>query len=324
VRNLTRKSILAREIFIVDITLAPFTALTQLDSYTGKGIWLTPYNGIPATRWFPHMDLVYLDENYKVIQLVESVLSVFVEPLVPQAKSVLVLPAKTISSSQTKSTDQLLVCGAEEMKHRLESLSSPFARVPMMGKTDPLPNAPQPIGDSTSSLSGEHSLKLRNEIEQPAEKDRAESEAPKREPFMTRLLRWLATDRRKARRFPFPGLVAYYWTGGAPKACQIGDISTTGLYIVTEERWLPGSVIPMTLQRANTSGEAPDDWIAVQTYVVRSGIDGQGLALVFSKFRSPKSCPSPKFHPAVIRRGGLISENVSYGRFAIFASNAAA
>jgi hypothetical protein len=96
------------------------------------------------------------------------------------------------------------------------------------------------------------------------------------------------------------------------------------LYIVTEERWLPGSVIPMTLQRANTSGEAPDDWIAVQTYVVRSGIDGQGLALVFSKFRSPKSCPSPKFHPAVIRRGGLISENVSYGRFAIFASNAAA
>jgi hypothetical protein len=27
-------------------------------------------------------------------------------------------------------------------------------------------------------------------------------------------------------------------------------------------------------------------------------------------------CPSPKFHPAVIQRGGLISENVSYGGFA--------
>ena len=35
------------------------------------------------------------------------------------------------------------------------------------------------------------------------------------------------------------------------------------------------------------------------------------------------TCSSSKFHPAVIRRDGLISENVSYDGFAIFASEAA-
>jgi len=35
------------------------------------------------------------------------------------------------------------------------------------------------------------------------------------------------------------------------------------------------------------------------------------------------TCPSPKSHPAVTRRDGLISENVSYGGFAIFAPKAA-
>jgi hypothetical protein len=60
------------------------------------------------------------------------------------------------------------------------------------------------------------------------------------------------------------------------------------MYVVSDEPWLPGSVIPMTLQRASDveqgdAGQDTEDWIAVMTQVVRSGPDGRGLAFVFSR-----------------------------------------
>jgi hypothetical protein len=97
----------------------------------------------------------------------------------------------------------------------------------------------------------------------------------------SRFLRWLATT--PAKRYSPPGLVAYYWTGGMPKACSIGNISASGMYVVAEEQWLPGSVLPMTLQTDSASEEDERDWIAVVTRVVRSGPDGFGLAFVFSR-----------------------------------------
>lgn len=97
---------------------------------------------------------------------------------------------------------------------------------------------------------------------------------------MFRLRRWLTTD--PAKRYSVPGLVAYYWTSGTPKACSIGNISSSGMYVLTDEPWLPGSVIPMTLQTTGASGHDTEDWLAVITRVVRSGPDGRGLAFVFS------------------------------------------
>ena len=109
-----------------------------------------------------------------------------------------------------------------------------------------------------------------------------ESESPARakNSWMSRVLRWLATD--QAKRYSLPGLVAYYWTSGTPKACPVGNISSSGMYVVDDERWLPGSVIPMTLQRADDAEQDAEDWIAVLTQVVRSGPDGHGLAFSFS------------------------------------------
>ncbi|MGO9438358.1 MAG: PilZ domain-containing protein [Terracidiphilus sp.] len=111
--------------------------------------------------------------------------------------------------------------------------------------------------------------------------DTVESESPARSKvsWMSRLLRWLTTN--PAKRYSLPGLVAYYWTSGTPKACSVGNISSSGMYIVDDERWLPGSVIPMTLQKDSAAGR--EDWIAVLTQVVRSGPDGHGLAFSFSR-----------------------------------------
>ena len=97
------------------------------------------------------------------------------------------------------------------------------------------------------------------------------------------LRNWLSSDRRRAHRKPLPGLVAYYWTGSTPRAYQIADISIAGLYLLTEDRWFPGTMVLMTLQRTDSLGKNIDDAIAVQGKVVRWDSEGLGLAFVVSR-----------------------------------------
>jgi hypothetical protein len=92
-----------------------------------------------------------------------------------------------------------------------------------------------------------------------------------------------SADRRRSPRQPLPSLVAYYFTGGAPRAYQVSDISSCGFYILTEEQWSPGTLVRMTLQRTDSSGKNVDDSIAVQSLIVRWVTDGMGLAFVVSK-----------------------------------------
>jgi len=98
---------------------------------------------------------------------------------------------------------------------------------------------------------------------------------------ISRFFRWLTT--LPAKRYSLPGLVAYYWTAGSPKVCSVGNISASGMYVQANEAWLPGSMIPMTLQDGGDPEEAGDGWIAVLVRVVRTGPDGFGLAFVFSE-----------------------------------------
>ena len=64
-----------------------------------------------------------------------------------------------------------------------------------------------------------------------------------------------SAEQRKAQRMKAPLLVAYYWDGAAPIAHQVQDISSTGFYLLTTERWLPGTMVTMTLQRTDV-----DEW----------------------------------------------------------------
>jgi PilZ domain len=94
-------------------------------------------------------------------------------------------------------------------------------------------------------------------------------------------------ERRRAERLAAPRLGAYYWTNAAPKEHGIRDISSTGLYLLTEERWYPGTLVMMTLQKkGEIEGEA-DASIAVQSKAVRWGSDGVGLQFVLSDTKDP-------------------------------------
>ena len=136
------------------------------------------------------------------------------------------------------------------------------------------------------------SRKLRSAIRQLEEKEKAaEAEAEEKPSLITRFLRWLypEVDRRRALRSPLQGLVAYYWTGGVPQAYKIGDISTKGVYLLTDDRWAPETVILITLQKTDKDEDDPEGSISVQSRVARWGLDGLGLEFVLSEFIDPNS-----------------------------------
>jgi hypothetical protein len=103
------------------------------------------------------------------------------------------------------------------------------------------------------------------------------------ERLSTWLLNWLSPpprDQRGSERLVKPPLVAFYWTGGAPRPQVVADISSRGLYLVAGDRWLPGTRVSMTLQRTDQKSETPGAWIAVDVNVIRRGKDGIGGAFI--------------------------------------------
>jgi hypothetical protein len=103
--------------------------------------------------------------------------------------------------------------------------------------------------------------------------------------------RVFSRERRQGDRQSAPGLAAYYWNGAAPIEHGIRDISSTGLFLVTEERWYPGTLVMMTLQTRKTrsdSDEEADHSVSVQSKSVRWGSDGVGLEFVLPDAKDPR------------------------------------
>lgn len=283
VYNQTRESFLSLGVTVADA--AAGHVREQIDRLTIKpdsGLWMNPYRGILPARVHSPIDLVYLDNNYRVIQEIESFPTSSVEALQDEAASALVLPAHTIYSSQTQPGDQMVICVADEMERRLERLSGSFAALSSSQTA-----APPKEKLSGNGKSGHPSTNHTDEAHfTPQGSDTMnvyEAKNNRRNSLLKWLQNWLSSDRRRADRQALPGLVAYYWTGSTPRAYQISDISSSGFYVLTEERWFPGTMVLMTLQRTDRAGKNLDDSIAVQSRVVRWGSDGLGLAFVLSR-----------------------------------------
>jgi hypothetical protein len=91
-------------------------------------------------------------------------------------------------------------------------------------------------------------------------------------------------ERRYAERHATPRWAAYYWNGSNAEPHNIRDISTSGIYLLTRERWLPGTLVMITLQKPVADAEAGSaQSIRVQSKVVRSDKDGVALTFVFPK-----------------------------------------
>lgn len=291
--NQTRECFLGLEVASVDLASAELkTLIRKLSLKSGEGLWMSPFRGLPDTDMRAPLDLIYLDKDCRVVDVVESFPTFHVNPLSPRSASVLALPLHSIYSSQTQSGDQLVLCVAEEMQGRLERITSTGVAAGTVQSAVLLREKPLWSGGigvaELEDLSKEEPLKseptYQMDLIQPGMKyikppknwlKRWWSPDPRKAPDQSE-----ATDHREAPRESPPGLAAYYWTGAAPSAHCIKDISASGLYVVTEERWYPGTLILMTL-KTNGGGEEGHEYaIAVHSKAIRWGNDGVGLQFI--------------------------------------------
>lgn len=120
VYNQTRECFLSLDVKAADTIFSRLLGLIgRFKLRSDEGIWVVPSRGVHTLGLFFPLDLIYLDEHFKVIHLVEYFPSFRIGPLKTQAESVLELPTHTIYSSHTQPGDQLVICAAEEMERQL-------------------------------------------------------------------------------------------------------------------------------------------------------------------------------------------------------------
>ncbi|MGA9669105.1 MAG: PilZ domain-containing protein [Terracidiphilus sp.] len=306
--NQSRERFLGSDVDAADFSITSLDErLPSLATNAGAGLWLLPFRGISPTSVRIPLDLIYLDQNCRVLETVESFPISRVSNSCPTAASVLVLAANTIRSTETQRGDLLILCEPEEMKRRLQELakSNPAVKTEVtdaFSKNEPARVVPGRL------LMWEDRLKAKDSAVEipapaaiPAEVPSAEPQTlfPKAQetaaevpaektvkPAKSWLQRWLKPDPpdpRKALRESINGLSAYFFTGGAPVEHSVRDISLTGMYLLTEERWYPGTVVRMTL--TDRMQATVEHSITMNVTVMRWGNDGVGLKFVV---RNPK------------------------------------
>jgi hypothetical protein len=292
--NKTRECFLSLNVVAGEVSdVSPEEWMRKLTPRSGLGLWMTPFRGIPDPDQGLELDLVYLDELSRVIDVVESFPAQRVNPSCPLARSVLALPTQSISSTDTQAGDVLTICPAEEMTWILEHPSTREATASTEPNTfnSPLSSGGDLIRSLTTwqtSVPAPETGPTPIEAETPSEPEE-EIERPKR----SWLHRWLfpqppMDEQGDSQRACVPGLAAHFWTGGAPQVHGIRNISVHGLYVVTTERWYLGTQIRITLTREDNSDQRSPLSISVQGEVIRWGNDGVGFEFIWQNSRDAR------------------------------------
>jgi hypothetical protein len=296
--------------------------LRALEQGAGTGLWILPCQGISPTNIRFPVDLVFLNNDFVVLDLVESFPLASPPDSSTKAASVLALPADSAAKAGMRNGDQLIISKPEEMKQHLQRMKeakaeAPSSLGPFLGQFAITPAetpASQTIEEPVASVAGtepaapveaapveaapakaapiEVAASARAEIDgELADREKPAASPPVETSSWTKRLgarNWLTNlllgnpvDPRAASRETLPGLIAYFFTGGNPLAQEVRDISATGIYIITNERWYPGTVVRVTLtDRDHPTG---DRTLTVNAQAVRWGKDGVGLEFVLEK-----------------------------------------
>jgi len=89
--------------------------------------------------------------------------------------------------------------------------------------------------------------------------------------------------RPRAERHESPALVAVHWNGHTPQQNKVANLSTTGAYVLTPEKWNPGEIVSLTFQR-NGAIDAPSrNRFTIQVRATRRDTDGVGVEYLLPK-----------------------------------------
>jgi uncharacterized membrane protein (UPF0127 family) len=116
VYNQTRECFLSFGVTVANTLFARLRGLIgKLRLSSDEGVWIIPSQGVHTLGVLFPLDIIYLDEDLKVIHTLEHFPTFRVGPLKTKATSVLELPAHAIYSSQTQPGDQFVICRASEI-----------------------------------------------------------------------------------------------------------------------------------------------------------------------------------------------------------------
>jgi len=297
--------------------------LSKLTPNSGIAIWIIPIRELSPTNFRFPVNLLYLNENCSVLEVVHSFPIGRVSSLIAAAASVLALPAHAVLASGIETCDQLVVCSPAEMEHRFQQGYEPtvekFIKPQLIRNRTLVPEPDQnavvgripSFGDEVRG-SGTWEEQRFESVSQicalaadpldapfkPEEKEisaeaslcslRINKTEGKKKWWQRLFPDESDEDNRQARRLALPGLVAYFFTGAAPVAHKVRNISTSGLYVLTSESWYKGTVVRITLtdEREPTAERS----ITLHGMVVRCADDGVAFQFIVEKKDELRHC----------------------------------
>jgi hypothetical protein len=301
--NLTRERFLSNQIEVGSFSMHFLEErLASFAPGLGFALWVNPFRELPLSLFRSPVDLVYLNQSCVVLDKLESFPISTPGSSMEMAASVLVLPARTIATIGINHGDQLILCNSDEMELRLAQLQSEnvqsstgpeiiqnrsvasFARFSVhedlidkgsSNSLKPQEDLIQSTREEISPAEETPGLPSIPDDETPLHDDEPVSTGYVKKSWWRRFLAGEPPDLRKGERESIPGLVAYFFTGGAPIAHKVRDISATGLYVLTDERWYPNTALRITL----SDERDPDRQVSITLFarVARSGSDGVGM-----------------------------------------------
>src|SRR5688572_12119833 len=102
--NRSKQTVLATEVELADTSWRRMKGLlgqTSEDFSGGKGLWISPSQGIHTIGMRFPIDVVYLDKGHRVIHVSHSVPPFRIAAIRLRARSVIELPAGTLAQTQT-------------------------------------------------------------------------------------------------------------------------------------------------------------------------------------------------------------------------------
>ncbi len=108
------------------------------------------------------------------------------------------------------------------------------------------------------------------------------------------------SERRKDQRMDAKGLTVSYSAGSQQKSVRIGNISPTGLYLATEERWAPGTSILLTLGEKSVFESYSRSQVKLFAKCVRVDLNGAGLAFAHAHVDRAKWLDAMSKAPSMI------------------------
>lgn len=145
-----------------------------------------------------------------------------------------------------------------------------------------------------------------------------------RELLLSNLRSWLrkssAGYRKRAERRPSPSLAAYHWDGSTPKENTVGNISASGAFLLTNQRWDPGESLSLTLQRKGPPARTPEHRFSLQATAVRRDRHGVAVSFVMPEdadlrlWQNPLQTPEEQAEPESILREFRVAEAIAFLR----------